>query len=132
MADKKRIDEPTGTEFVGHEWDGIEELNTPLPRWWLWTFYATIAWAAVYVVLYPAWPMVSQATEGVLGWSSRGELSKEMNAAEAARQATFQQIAETDITDLVNDEALLGQAIAGGASAFKSDAACPMGCGGKP
>ena len=46
MADNKRIDEATGTETVGHEWDGIEELDTPMPRWWLWTFYATIAWAA--------------------------------------------------------------------------------------
>jgi hypothetical protein len=38
-------------ETVGHEWDGIEELNTPLPRWWLWTFYACIVWAIGYVVL---------------------------------------------------------------------------------
>ena len=45
MSDKSRIDEPTGTATVGHEWDGIEELNTPLPRWWLWTFYATILFA---------------------------------------------------------------------------------------
>ena len=57
----KRIDEPTGTETVGHEWDGIEELDTPMPRWWLITLYITIAWGVVYVVLYPAWPMVSQA-----------------------------------------------------------------------
>lgn len=119
MSDKHRIDEPTGTEFVGHEWDGIEELNTPLPRWWLWTFYATIAWAAVYVVLYPAWPLVSQATEGALGWSSRGQLAAEMSAAEKAREATVQQIAATDINDLVNDTRLLNQAVAGGASAFK-------------
>ena len=62
MSDQKRIDEPTGTEFVGHEWDGIEELNTPLPRWWLWTFYATILFSIVYVVLYPAWPLVEKAT----------------------------------------------------------------------
>ena len=52
----KRVDEPTGTETVGHEWDGIEELNTPLPRWWLWTFYASIVWALGYVILHPAWP----------------------------------------------------------------------------
>lgn len=68
----KRIDQPTGTETVGHEWDGIEELNTPLPRWWLYTFYATILFSAVYVVLYPAWPMIESATGGTLGWSSRG------------------------------------------------------------
>ena len=64
MAERKRIDEPTGTETVGHEWDGIEELDTPMPRWWLWTLYATIAWAVVYTVLYPAWPMISSATAG--------------------------------------------------------------------
>ncbi len=119
MSDQNRIDEPTGTEFVGHEWDGIEELNTPLPRWWLWTFYATVAWSAVYVVLYPAWPLVSQATEGVLGWSSRGELQTEMVEAQQSRAATFERIAATDITQIANDPDLLGQAIAGGASAFK-------------
>src|SRR3546814_13714922 len=71
---------------VGHEWDGIEELDTPMPRWWLWTFYLTIAWAAVYVVLYPAWPMVNSATRGVIGWSSRGQLEQEL-AADATRRA---------------------------------------------
>ena len=85
MTTNKRIDEPTGTEFVGHEWDGIEELNTPLPRWWLYTFYATILFAIVYVVLYPAWPMIDRTTAGTLGWSSRGDLAAEMRAADAAR-----------------------------------------------
>lgn len=115
----KRIDQPTGTEFVGHEWDGIEELNTPLPRWWLWTFYATIVFALVYVVLYPAWPLIDRATAGTLGWSSRGDLAKEMSAAEAARQGVFQQIAATDIEQLAANPELMGQAIAGGAAAFK-------------
>ena len=82
MADlKQRIDEATGTSTVGHEWDGIEELDTPMPRWWLWTFYASIVWAAGYVVLYPAWPMLNSATQGVLGWSSRSDLEREMQAA---------------------------------------------------
>jgi cytochrome c oxidase cbb3-type subunit III len=119
MADKNRIDEPTGTEFVGHEWDGIEELNTPLPRWWLWTFYATIAFSAVYVVLYPAWPLISTATEGTLGWSSRGDLAAEMNEAQLARASTFERIAATSITELPGNPELMGQAIAGGAAAFK-------------
>lgn len=123
MSDNQRqnsnIDEPTGTEFVGHEWDGIQELNTPLPRWWLWTFYATIAWAAVYVVLYPAWPMVNQATEGVLGWSSRSQLTDEMAAADIARRSTLEKIAVTDITKLSANPELLNQAIAGGAAAFR-------------
>ena len=116
---QKRIDQPTGTEFVGHEWDGIEELNTPLPRWWLWTFYATILFAIVYVVLYPAWPLIDKATAGTLGWSSRGELAKEMSAAEAARQGVFAQIAATDIEALPGKPELMQAAIAGGAAAFK-------------
>ncbi|AUX69216.1 cytochrome-c oxidase, cbb3-type subunit III [Porphyrobacter sp. HT-58-2] len=115
----KRIDQPTGTEFVGHEWDGIEELNTPLPRWWLWTFYATIAWALVYVILYPAWPLFERATAGTLGWSSRGELAKEMSAAEAARQGIIAQIAATDIEALADNPELMQAAVSGGAAAFK-------------
>lgn len=115
----KRIDQPTGTETVGHEWDGIEELNTPLPRWWLYTFYATILFAAVYVVLYPAWPMIDKATGGTLGWSSRGDLAKDMSAAEAARAGILARIDETDLEALPNDPELMQAAIAGGAAAFK-------------
>ena len=115
----KRIDEPTGTETVGHEWDGIEELNTPLPRWWLYTFYATIVFAAVYVVLYPAWPMIDRATAGTLGWSSRGDLAKEMTAADMARQSVVERIAATDIEKLPANPELMQAAVAGGAAAFK-------------
>jgi cytochrome c oxidase cbb3-type subunit III len=117
--EQTRIDEATGTEFVGHEWDGIEELNTPLPRWWLWTFYATIAIAAVYVVLYPALPMLERATAGTLGWTSRDDLARELSAAEDARQAKFARIAALDIEQLREDPELWQAAIAGGAAAFK-------------
>lgn len=116
---KPRIDEPTGTEFVGHEWDGIEELNTPLPRWWLYTFYATILFSLVYVVLYPAWPLIDRATAGTLGWSSRGDLTKALSAAEAARAGTVAKIAATDIEALPANPELMQAAIAGGAAAFK-------------
>ena len=114
-----RIDEPTGTEFVGHEWDGIEELNTPLPRWWLYTFYATIVFAIGYMVLYPAWPMIDRATAGTLGWSSRGDLAREMKAADAARAGMVAKIAATPIEGLAADPALMQAAVAGGAAAFK-------------
>src|SRR3546814_9660651 len=73
MAEQKRIDDVTGTATSGHEWDGIEELATPMPRWWLWSLYASIVWGIVYVILYPAWPMIHGATEGVLGWTSHGQ-----------------------------------------------------------
>jgi len=119
LNNESRVDQPTGTEFVGHEWDGIEELDTPLPRWWLWTFYATIAWAIGYVVIYPAWPMIDRATEGVIGWTSRGQLAEEISVANKAREGVLQQISATETAMLPNDPQLMQQAVAGGAAAFK-------------
>src|SRR4051794_30682200 len=114
MADDKRIDEPTGTSFVGHEWDGIEELDTPMPRWWLYTFYACIAFAVVWVVLYPAIPMLHGATTGTLGWSSRGQLSREMTAEHARRAPTMLALAGMPIERLPDDPRLLRAAEEGG------------------
>lgn len=119
MMANRRIDEPTGTETVGHEWDGIEELDTPMPRWWLWTLYLTIVWGVVYVILYPAWPMVDRATAGVLGWSSRGELAKEMSVADQARVTVREALSRIPIERLPEDSALFAQAVAGGRSAFQ-------------
>ena len=118
MADK-RIDQPTGTETSGHEWDGIEELNTPLPRWWLWTFYASIAWALVYVILYPAWPLVDRATDGILGWSSTGQLEQELAREQARKAPLMRALAATPIERLPEDPRLMQAAVEGGRSAFK-------------
>ncbi|WP_204993926.1 MULTISPECIES: cytochrome-c oxidase, cbb3-type subunit III [unclassified Sphingopyxis] len=130
MAEHKRIDEATGTTTVGHEWDGIEELNTPLPRWWLWTFYATIVWGLAYVVLYPAWPMVNRATEGVLGWSSRGDLAKEMAADAKRRAPTVNAIAATALADLPAQPQLMQAAVQGGGAAFRVHCVQCHGAGG--
>ena len=118
MADK-RIDEATGVETVGHEWDGIEELNNPLPRWWLLTMYATIVFSIGYVVVYPAIPMASKGTEGLWGWSSRGQLAAETKAAEADRAKTVSALAATSIEKLPENPELMKAAIAGGKAAFR-------------
>ncbi|MBK6413824.1 cytochrome-c oxidase, cbb3-type subunit III [Sphingopyxis sp.] len=130
MADRKRIDEATGTSTVGHEWDGIEELNAPLPRWWLWTFYASIVWAAGYVVLYPAWPMLHSATQGVLGWSSRGALEQAMQANAVRRAPINTAIAATALTDLPAKPELMQAAVQGGAAAFRVHCVQCHGAGG--
>lgn len=123
MANNKdngpRVDEPTGTEFVGHEWDGIEELNTPLPRWWLLTFYATVIWGLGYTVMYPAWPMISKATAGVTGWTSRGQLDAELKAQTAKRAPIISAIASTPVEALPANEKLMSAAVEGGKAAFK-------------
>lgn len=119
MADKQRIDDATGTETVGHEWDGIEELNTPLPRWWLWTFYLTILFSVGYVIAYPAWPMVDSATTGALGWSSRGQLAAELAAESERRAPIMRALAATDIAALPANPELMQAAIEGGRAAFR-------------
>jgi cytochrome c oxidase cbb3-type subunit 3 len=115
----RRIDQPTGTETVGHEWDGIEELDTPMPRWWLWSFYASIVFALGYVVAYPAIPMLQKGTEGVLGWTSRGQLAKEMRREDSRMAPTLDAIARVPIEDLPDNPALMRAAVAGGRAAFK-------------
>jgi cytochrome c oxidase cbb3-type subunit 3 len=108
----------TGTETTGHEWDGIKELNTPLPRWWLWTFYGTIIWALVYVVLYPAWPLVNSATRGVLGYSTRGEVEAAIAAAEEAQAGNLERVATLSTEEIAAAADLRRFAAAGGRSAF--------------
>jgi cytochrome c oxidase cbb3-type subunit 3 len=115
----KRIDEATGTQTVGHEWDGIEELDTPMPRWWLLTFCLTIVFAIGYVVLYPAIPMVHGATKGLWGWSSRGELASELRIANGQRADVLHQIAITPIQSLQGKPELMKAAVAGGRAAFR-------------
>ncbi|MBL9071342.1 MAG: cytochrome-c oxidase, cbb3-type subunit III [Sphingopyxis sp.] len=129
-AGGKRIDEATGTSTVGHEWDGIEELDTPMPRWWLWSLYATIVWGIAYVILYPAWPMVHGATEGVLGWSSRGQLEQEMQADAKRRAPVMNAIAATAITDLPAKPELMQAAVQGGGAAFRVHCVQCHGAGG--
>ncbi|MCB1419543.1 MAG: cytochrome-c oxidase, cbb3-type subunit III [Notoacmeibacter sp.] len=118
MSDK-HIDEVSGVETTGHEWDGIRELNNPLPRWWLWTFYATIIWAIGYTIAYPAWPMLTDNTKGMLGWSSRGAVATEMNEAEAARATLVEKIKGTEVADILADNEMRTFAVAAGASTFK-------------
>ncbi|WP_404338533.1 cytochrome-c oxidase, cbb3-type subunit III [Sphingomonas sp. MMS12-HWE2-04] len=116
---ERRIDDKTGTPTVGHEWDGIEELDTPMPRWWLYTFYATIVFALGYVIAFPAWPMLHGATQGALHWSSRGQYDETVRAEGARRSAVRAELARIPIERLPENSKLFDAAVAGGASAFK-------------
>ena len=116
---KQKIDDATGVETVGHEWDGIEELNNPLPRWWLWTFYACIAFSVAYCVVYPAWPMIDKATAGTFGWTSRGQLDQEMKAEAARKAGMLAELDKASIEQIAADPRLRRAAIDGGRAAFK-------------
>ncbi|SHI63380.1 cytochrome-c oxidase, cbb3-type subunit III [Wenxinia saemankumensis] len=116
----KRKDDVTGTETTGHVWDGIEELNNPLPRWWLWTFYATVVFSLIYVVLYPAWPVVNRATSGLLGWSTRGDVAAEIEAVDASQASLFASLTEVDLRVLPRNEELYGFAQQAGGAVFRN------------
>lgn len=126
---EKHIDEVTGVETTGHEWDGIRELNNPMPRWWLWTFYLCIIWAIGYAIAYPAIPLIKGATPGLLGYSSRADVVAELADAKAAQGVLLEKIAATPVGDIAGDQELLQFAIAGGSSAFKVNCAQCHGSG---
>jgi cytochrome c oxidase cbb3-type subunit 3 len=123
MSDKREIDDVTGVETTGHAWDGIKELNKPLPKWWLMTFYASIVWAIGYMIVYPAWPTLNGYTKGIWGYSQRTAVSDELQGAKAA-QATFRTALEkTPLAEVKNNPDLLRFAMVGGAAAFAMNCA---------
>jgi cytochrome c oxidase cbb3-type subunit 3 len=128
---KRRIDAHSKTVTTGHEWDGIEELDTPLPRWWLWTFYATIIWSIAYCVVYPAWPLLHGATEGVLGWHSRVAVTKELAELQETRAPVLAKIKDASLEDIEKNPELLSAARMVGAVAFANNCAACHGAGGQ-
>ncbi|SFI53537.1 cytochrome-c oxidase, cbb3-type subunit III [Aerobium aerolatum] len=116
---EKDIDEVSGIATTGHEWDGIKELDNPMPRWWVYTFYATIVWAVIYTIAFPAWPMITSATSGMIGWSSRGDVKQELAAAETAKSDYVAAVAAASVEEILADDTLRQFATAAGAAAFK-------------
>jgi len=117
MTDKE-TDAVTGTETTGHEWDGIKELNTPLPRWWLWTFYITIVWALGYVIAYPALPFASGAPRGALGYSSREAVHDRIAEAREAQAGLYAKIDSLSLAEIRADADAYQFAVNGGRAAF--------------
>lgn len=128
--DKKDIDHVSGVETTGHEWDGLKELNNPAPRWWLWVFYVTVIWSVGYWVVYPAWPTIGGATEGIWGWTSHKKLAAEQAEIAAVQQAHLGHFSSASLQDIMKDPELYAFAMAGGKTAFKDNCATCHGSGG--
>lgn len=119
MAKNDKVNKE-GFSTTGHEWDGIEEWNNPLPRWWLWIFYATIVWGLWYVIAYPAWPMISGATSGYKGWSTRANVAAELAAVDAANAEINAQLASAELAQIPTDPVLAGYARSSGEAVFNT------------
>lgn len=109
-------------DTTGHSWDGIQEFNNPLPRWWLWTFYFTIFWGIIYTIAYPAWPLITGATPGVIGFSTRANVAEDIVQFEAMNSDLRAQIETVELA-LITPQAdpdLYNYAIQGGAAIFRT------------
>ncbi len=129
MAHKPDFDQPTGVHTTGHEWDGLQELNNPMPRWWLTTWYVTIVWSVIYWILMPSWPLLTDYTRGLLRYTQRGELAREMRESAAARAGVIDRIKTSSLTQIDADPELRQVAIAGGRSAFGNNCIACHGTG---
>lgn len=91
-------------ETTGHSWDNIAELDNPLPRWWLWMFYITMVFGAIYFVLYPGLGNM----KGTLGWTQQGQYDREVDRADDEYGYIYAQFSEQKIEDIANDEDAIG------------------------
>lgn len=135
MTDRSpEIDDHSGVETTGHEWDGIKELNNPLPRWWRFLFWATVAASVVYWILMPAWPALPGMqghTVGVLGQSDRAEVTEQVATGRAERAALGARLASMDAPSILKDAELSQLALGLGESAFGDNCATCHGSGGR-
>lgn len=120
-------DEITGVETTGHEWDGIEELNNPAPRWWLWVFFLTVIWSLGYWVVYPAWPSL----KGLSGYTQHKELKAKQSKILEKKESYLKKFHQSSLQEILNDPKLYSFAVAGGKSAFKDNCATCHGSGGQ-
>lgn len=127
---KRELDEVTGVDTTGHEWDGIKELDNPLPRWWLWVWYGTIAVAVIMWILWPAWPGVKGYTKGLLGQSDRADVAQQLEALKVQRGAQGVKLQHASLQQIEADPELQAYALAVGQSVFGDNCATCHGTGG--
>jgi len=129
MCAKQVKKEAREVPTTGHEWDGIEELDNPMPRWWVWVFYACIVWGIWYTIAYPAWPMLTQATQGYLGSDMREDVAAEIKRFDDANADIKAKLVAAPLTSIATDDTLNQFAVSAGASVFKNNCAQCHGSG---
>ena len=129
MCAKSVKKKPDDVGTTGHTWDGIQELNNPMPRWWLWSLYATIIWGIGYTIAYPAWPLLTGSTQGVIGADERAEVAAEIKRFDDANAPMKAALVAADLGAIAADEALRTYAVSSGSAVFKTFCAQCHGAG---
>lgn len=132
---KKDIDDFSGVETTGHEWDGIKELNNPAPRWWLWVFFLCCIWSFGYWVVYPTWPTLfgggeRGGTKGAYEWTQYKQLEQQQQEIISRRSEYLAEFQKSSFEEIMKNPKLYAFAMAGGKSAFKDNCATCHGTGG--
>lgn len=117
-------------DTTGHEWDGIQELNNPLPKWWVWVFYICIIWSVGYWVVYPTWPTISSFTKGTFGWASRDAVATDLENLKTFRGEMGKALSTHTVAEIASDQKMLSHALAQGKAAFGDNCAPCHGAGG--
>ena len=115
------LDPVSGRKTTGHEWDGIKELNSPLPKWWVSVFFVCVIWSVGYWILYPSWPTLHTYYKGAFGYSSRGEVANEIAAAKDARKDKLDVLKTAPLAAIIQNPALFEFARRGGEVVFKEN-----------
>lgn len=121
MPTKIEKDSVTGTDTTGHEWDGLKELNTPLPKWWLYVMLATIVWGLVYMLLYPSIPLGRSYFNGLMGYSQREEVTRDVADIHQRHSAAMSRIATLEFDQILKDSELKAVAMAAGRISFANN-----------
>lgn len=124
-------DPHTGYMTTGHEWNGITELNTPMPRVVYIALGLTVAFSVIWWLLFPAWPLVTTYTRGLLGTDQHARVAEDLREATEARAAWTTRIAEADPAALVSDPQLLAVVRQTGSALFEDNCAVCHGSGGQ-
>jgi len=132
---KKDIDKITGIETTGREWDGLKELNNPLPKWWATIFFISCIWALIYWVIYPSWPIIfgegeRGGTIGVIEWTQYNKLEEDIKKIKEIKKEYMEEFRESSYEEIFENEKIYAFSVAGGESSFKNYCATCHGIGG--
>jgi len=148
MSDNNTQQQGKAVQTTGHAWDGdLQEFNNPLPRWWIWTFYATIIFSLGYWIVYPTWPYANTFTKGVgntitfqnnageevtTHWNTRSLLIKDMQMGEEAlkQKAYLEKVNAASYEEILGDPDMMAFANSMAKVVFADNCAACHGPGG--